>query len=77
MTIAWQTRSRWLWRRCLVMQTDALTHQGDVCSTSPPSSQRRSGRGGCGLIRQAIDVYDRKQNVASARSPSRLAAGGR
>ena len=60
----------------LVMQTDGLTHQGDVLldvatvlttANRPVEAATR--------VRQAIDVYDRKQNAASVRNArARLAA---
>ena len=53
----------------LVMKTDALTDQGDVllavatvldAANRPAEAAER--------VRQAIEVYERKQNAASARS---------
>jgi class 3 adenylate cyclase len=52
----------------LVMQTDALTDQGDVL-LAVASVLGRAGRGeeAAERVEQAIDMYDRKQNAASAR----------
>jgi len=60
----------------LAMQTDALTSQGDVLLdvASVLTGAKRPGEA-AERVRQAVDVYDRKQNVASARSArARLAA---
>ena len=60
----------------LVMQTDALTHQGDVLLDVATVLTAASRPGEAAeRVRQAIDVYDRKQNAASARNArARLAA---
>ena len=62
----------------LVMQTDALTHQGDVLLdvATVLTAAKRPGEA-ADRLRQAIDAYDRKQNVAAARNArARLAGAG-
>ena len=76
-TIDWQTRSRWLLKRCLSsMQTDALTHQGDVLLdvATVLTAAKRTGEA-ADHVRQAIDAYDRKQNLAAARNARARLAG--
>ena len=60
----------------LVMQTDALTHQGDVLLdvATVLTAAKRTGEA-ADRVRQAIDVYDRKQNVAAARNARARLAG--
>ncbi len=60
----------------LAMQTDALTHQGDVLLdvATVLTAAKRTGEA-VDRVRQAIDVYDRKQNVAAARNARARLAG--
>jgi len=60
----------------LVMQTDALTHQGDVLLdvATVLTAAKRPGEA-ADRVRQAIDAYDRKQNVAAARNARARLAG--
>ena len=59
----------------LVMQTDALTHQGDVLlDVATVLTAKRPGEA-ADRVRQAIDAYDRKQNVAAARNARARLAG--
>ena len=62
--------------RCLAMQTDALTHRGDVLLdvATVLTAAKRTGEA-ADRVRQAIDVYDRKQNVAAARNARARLAG--
>ena len=54
------------------MQTDALTHQGDVLLDVATVLEGGEAAGeAADRVRQAIDAYDRKQNVAAARTPAR------
>ena len=60
----------------LAMQTDALTHQGDVLLdvATVLTAAKRMGEAAA-RVRQAIDVYDRKQNLAAARNARARLAG--
>jgi class 3 adenylate cyclase/tetratricopeptide (TPR) repeat protein len=60
----------------LVMQTDALTHQGDVLLdiATVLTAAKRPGEA-ADRVRQAIDAYDRKQNVAAAHNARARLAG--
>ena len=60
----------------LVMKTDALTHQGDVLldvAAVLTAANRRDEA--AGRVREAIDLYERKQNAASARNARARFAG--
>ena len=62
----------------LAMQTDAPTYQGDVLldvATVLTAAKRPAEA--AERVRQAIDVYDRKQNVASARNARARLAGAK
>ena len=58
------------------MQTDALTHQGDVLLdvATVLTAAKRMGEAAA-RVRQAIDVYDRKRNLAAARNARARLAG--
>ena len=60
----------------LSAQTDALTHQGDVLVdvATVLTEAKRSGEA-ADRVRQAIDAYDRKQNIAAARNARARLAG--
>jgi class 3 adenylate cyclase/tetratricopeptide (TPR) repeat protein len=60
----------------LVMHTDALTHQGDVLLdiAAVLTAAKRTAEA-ADRVRQAIDAYDRKQNVAAARNARARLAG--
>ena len=62
----------------LVMQTDAPTYQGDVLlDVATVLAAAKRPLDAAVRVRQAIDVYDRKQNVASARNARARLAGAK